>query len=86
MVDKIVRLLAQANENLAEKMLKTILTIGKVKEQICMNEVQFDSEAKLIIKIKMEPYSVYCINTKVDMNSDSVYYINKNEKLTKSTC
>ena len=39
MVERIVRQLAQANENLAGNVLKTILTANKVKEQICMDEV-----------------------------------------------
>ena len=34
MVVRIVRRLAQANENLIGNVLKTILTISKVKEQI----------------------------------------------------
>ena len=32
--------IAQANENLTSNVLKTILTTNKVKEQICMHEVQ----------------------------------------------
>ena len=32
--------IAQANENLTRNVLKTILTANKVKEQICMHEVQ----------------------------------------------
>ena len=32
--------IAQANENLTRNALKTILTANKVKEQICMHEVQ----------------------------------------------
>ena len=39
MVERIVRQLAQANENLKGIVLKTILTANKVKEQICMHEV-----------------------------------------------
>ena len=39
MVERIVRRLAQANENLTENFLKTILTANKVKEQICMHKV-----------------------------------------------
>ena len=39
MVERIVRQLAQANENLTENVLKTILTANKVKELICMHEV-----------------------------------------------
>ena len=39
MVDRIVRQLVQANENLKGNILKTILTANKVKEQICMHEV-----------------------------------------------
>ena len=39
MVEGIVRLSAQANENLTGNFLKTILTANKVKEQICMHEV-----------------------------------------------
>ena len=35
MVERIVRLLAPANENLTGNVLKTILTANKVKEQIC---------------------------------------------------
>ena len=34
MVESTVRQLAQANENLKENVLKTILTISKIKEQI----------------------------------------------------
>ena len=40
MVERIVCQLVQANENLAGNVLKTILTANKVKEQICMLEVQ----------------------------------------------
>ena len=40
MVDRIVRQLPQANENLKGNVLKTILKAKKVKEQICMHEVQ----------------------------------------------
>ena len=39
MVKRIVRHLAQANENLTGNVLKTILTANKVKEQICIQEV-----------------------------------------------
>ena len=39
MVDRNVRQLAQANENLTENVLKTILTANKVKELIYMHEV-----------------------------------------------
>ena len=39
MVERIVRQLAQANENLTATVLKTILTANKVKEQICMHEL-----------------------------------------------
>ena len=39
MVERIVRQLAQANENLTENVLKTILTVNKVKELIYMHEV-----------------------------------------------
>ena len=39
MVERIVRRLAQANENLTESFLKTILTAKKVKEQMCMHKV-----------------------------------------------
>ena len=39
MVERIVRQLAQANENLTENVLKTILIANKVKELICMHEV-----------------------------------------------
>ena len=39
MVERIVRQLAQANENLKGNFLKTILTANKVKGQICMHEV-----------------------------------------------
>ena len=39
MVERNVRQLAQANENLTENVLKTILTANKVKEQICIHEV-----------------------------------------------
>ena len=38
MVKRIVRQLAQANENLTGSVLKTILTASKVKEQICMHK------------------------------------------------
>ena len=38
MVERIVRQLAQADENLTENALKPILTTNKVKEQICMHE------------------------------------------------
>ena len=39
MVKRIVRQLAEANENLTANVPKTILTANKVKEQICMQEV-----------------------------------------------
>ena len=39
MIERIVRQLAQANENLTDNVLKTILTANKVKELICMHEV-----------------------------------------------
>ena len=39
MVERNVRQLAQANENLTENVLKTILTANKVKELIYMQEV-----------------------------------------------
>ena len=39
MVERIVRRLAQANENLTENFLKTILTASKLTELICMHEV-----------------------------------------------
>ena len=39
MVERIVRQLAQANENLTGNVLKTILTANKFKEQICIYEV-----------------------------------------------
>ena len=39
MVERIVRQLVQANQNLKRNFLKTILTENKVKEQICMHEV-----------------------------------------------
>ena len=39
MVARIVRQLAQANENLTGDVFKTILTVNKVKEQIRMHEV-----------------------------------------------
>ena len=39
MVERIVRQLAQANENLTGNVLKTILTANKVKELIYMHEV-----------------------------------------------
>ena len=39
MVKRIVRQLAQANENITANALKLILTANKVKEQICMHEV-----------------------------------------------
>ena len=39
MIERIVRQLAQANENLTENVLKTILTANNVKELICMHEV-----------------------------------------------
>ena len=39
MVKRIVRQLAQANENMTGSVLKTILTASKVKEQICMHKV-----------------------------------------------
>ena len=39
MVERIVRQLAQAKENLTENVLKTILTANKVKELIYMHEV-----------------------------------------------
>ena len=39
MIERIVRQLAQVNENLTENVLKTILTANKVKELICMHEV-----------------------------------------------
>ena len=40
MVERIVRQLAQANENLTGSVLKTILVANKAKEQIRMHEVQ----------------------------------------------
>ena len=39
-VERIVRQLAQANENLTGNVLKTILTASKVKGKICMHEVE----------------------------------------------
>ena len=39
MVKRIVRQLAQANENLTGNVLKTILKANKVKKQICMHKV-----------------------------------------------
>ena len=39
MIERIVRQVAQANENLTENVLKTILTENKVKELICMHKV-----------------------------------------------
>ena len=39
MVERIVRQLTQANQNLKGNVLKTILTANKVKEQISMHEV-----------------------------------------------
>ena len=39
MVERIVRQLAQTNENLTANVLKTVLTANKVKEQICMQGV-----------------------------------------------
>ena len=39
MVERIVRQLAQANENLTENVLKTILTANKVKKETCTHEV-----------------------------------------------
>ena len=39
MVERIVRRLAQANENLKGNVLKTIFTAKKVKEQISMHKV-----------------------------------------------
>ena len=39
MVERIVRQLAQANENLTGNVLKTILTANKVKELLYMHEV-----------------------------------------------
>ena len=39
MVDRIVRQLAQASENMVGNVLKIILTANKVKKQICMHEV-----------------------------------------------
>ena len=39
MVERIVRQLAQANENLTGNILKTILTAHKVKELMYMHEV-----------------------------------------------
>ena len=39
MVERIVRQLAQANENLTRNVLKTILTANKVKELIYRHEV-----------------------------------------------
>ena len=39
MVERIVRQLAQASENLTGNVLKTILTANKVKELIYMHEV-----------------------------------------------
>ena len=39
MVERNVRQLAQANQNLRENVLKTILTANKVKELIYMHEV-----------------------------------------------
>ena len=38
MVDRIVRQLAQANVNLTENVLKTMLTANKVNELICMHK------------------------------------------------
>ena len=39
MIERIVRRLAQANENLVGNVPKTIFTISKVKELICMHKV-----------------------------------------------
>ena len=39
MVERIVRHLALANENLTGNVLKTILTANEVKEQICMHKL-----------------------------------------------
>ena len=39
MVERIVRQLAQACQNLKGNVLETILNANKVKEQICMHEV-----------------------------------------------
>ena len=39
MIEKIVRQLAQVNENLTGNVLKTILTASKVTEQISLHEV-----------------------------------------------
>ena len=39
MVERIVRQLAQANENLTGNVLKTIWTANNVKEQTCMHDV-----------------------------------------------
>ena len=39
-VARIVRQLVQANENMSGNVLKTIFTIPKVKEQICMHKVK----------------------------------------------
>ena len=39
MIERIVRQVAQANKNLTENVLKTILTENKVKELICMHKV-----------------------------------------------
>ena len=39
-VERVVRQLAEASDNLTGNVLKTILTANKVKEQICMHEVK----------------------------------------------
>ena len=39
MVERIIRHLAQANENFTGNVLTTILTASKVKGRICMHEV-----------------------------------------------
>ena len=39
MVKRTVRRLTQANENVTENVLKTIVTISKIKEQICVHKV-----------------------------------------------
>ena len=39
MVERIVRQLAQANQNFTGNVLKTISTANKVKERICIHKV-----------------------------------------------
>ena len=74
MVDRIFRQFAQANDNLTATVLQTVLTVRKVKEQICVHYK--------VLERKMNKQN----NDGRTMNSDSVCCVNTNIMLRKSTC